>query len=634
LVIPIGLEGLMGNNAWNAGAICCQTNSSIDDAGFAAEMVDLITKRPSDYGISSEMNANLRLFGAGFSNGAGFVQYLTCFSSIKLTAIASISGFGPWNEGICTGKYASSTRILLMHGRRDPVIAWDSKDFKPFPENVHLWADVMKIDPVFETEWINPSIVNSKIGNEGKLLAIGLIDGRHEWVRSLKFDATFEIAQFFGLSAKRLTHETFDSVVIEDPQDFSQNGNRTIYIYLDPGNLYSFRGNVALNPPIVIYRSRLRTMSKENVNWELSIPKEAFAFLMANYSICPELYLSWDFYPTTSAFEAKFNCLDFGNIWNLKQKKGDLNLLLVFPVPKELQSLGHFSFILQNQNVGSAYREQILPSYTADLYSFSSSDSRKSIALNQDTLFFIPFLQKHCFDAEFSINGSQNALLNRKFVLGSTLAYSDTKSTKEIALCASAGDGNLRDLDLAINFYENLDRTPVFNVSLSYQNSYCGFDIFDWTRDLTFFPMGSDCEYSGFLIPSSLDGITIRRIPANSRVVYGVFPSESLTNSGKMFLQLNSTLSASFSYTFGINKIPSGNEWSEIMNSNGTFTSVPIPKQYFNQIVYLRLEFQHQNSDYDLNLNVKVLNVPEKEPDDSGIRYNPPFIISENSSII
>ena len=57
LVIPIGLEGLMGNNAWNAGAICCQTNSSIDDAGFAAEMVDLITKRPSDYGISSEMNA-------------------------------------------------------------------------------------------------------------------------------------------------------------------------------------------------------------------------------------------------------------------------------------------------------------------------------------------------------------------------------------------------------------------------------------------------------------------------------------------------------------------------------------------------------------------------------------------------
>jgi hypothetical protein len=45
LVLPIGLEGLFGNNAWNAGVIFCQPDSSIDDAGFAMEMVDLITKR-------------------------------------------------------------------------------------------------------------------------------------------------------------------------------------------------------------------------------------------------------------------------------------------------------------------------------------------------------------------------------------------------------------------------------------------------------------------------------------------------------------------------------------------------------------------------------------------------------------
>jgi hypothetical protein len=73
----------------------------------------------------------------------------------------------------------------------------------------------------------------------------------------------------------------------------------------------------------------------------------------------------------------------------------------------------------------------------------------------------VPYLQKYCFDAQFFMDASQYAILNRKVVLGNISIYSDVKSTKDISLCVSAGNASLEEIDLAINFNENLDRTRV-----------------------------------------------------------------------------------------------------------------------------------------------------------------------------
>jgi hypothetical protein len=129
---------------------------------------------------------------------------------------------------------------------------------------------------------------------------------------------------------------------------------------------------------------------------------------------------------------------------------------------------------------------------------------------------------------------------------------------------------------------------------------------------------------TGFLIPNALEGITMTRMHEHSRAVYGVFPLESCTKTGKLFLAFKSTLPISFSYTFGISKIPSGDKSNEIIWIFGGSTSVPIPKEFFKQIVYLRLEFQHPID--DVNSNIRAVNVPEEDSDNSGIRYDPPLI--------
>jgi hypothetical protein len=108
-----------------------------------------------------------------------------------------------------------------MYRRRDTVISWDNtggllSHITPFTENVHLWADLMNIDPVFHPEWVNPSVVKSEIGTDKRLVGIGLMDGGHEWVRSLKFDSNFEIANFFGISVQKLTRESLNAENIAD----------------------------------------------------------------------------------------------------------------------------------------------------------------------------------------------------------------------------------------------------------------------------------------------------------------------------------------------------------------------------------------------------------------------------------
>jgi hypothetical protein len=82
---------------------------------------------------------------------------------------------------------------------------------------------------------------------------------------------------------------------------------------------------------------------------------------------------------------------------------------------------------------------------------------------------------------------------------------------------------------------------------------------------------------------------------------------------------LNSSLPISVSYSFGVNRILAENKSTENMwSSNGGILSVSIPKQLFNKIVILRLEFKQQNP--SIFLNIKGLNVPAEDPNDSGIR--------------
>jgi hypothetical protein len=98
----------------------------------------------------------------------------------------------------------------------------------------------------------------------------------------------------------------------------------------------------------------------------------------------------------------------------------------------------------------------------------------------------VPFLQKFCFDAELAITGADDIVLNRQVSLGSIPIYSDNLRNS-ISFCASVDKGVLAELEFSVYFNASLYQVPALDVSLNYQNSYCMFNIFDWTRDSTFF---------------------------------------------------------------------------------------------------------------------------------------------------
>ncbi|HVJ89566.1 MAG TPA: hypothetical protein VM580_07155, partial [Labilithrix sp.] len=88
--------------------------------------------------IQSKANIDLsRVFGFGYSGGGFFLPQFTCRFGGIFKAIAVLSGGGPDEPEMNFGKYPNGCYkcpggpipALVMHGKADPEVTWDSGDF-------------------------------------------------------------------------------------------------------------------------------------------------------------------------------------------------------------------------------------------------------------------------------------------------------------------------------------------------------------------------------------------------------------------------------------------------------------------------------------------------------------------------
>ena len=91
-------------------------NTSIDDVGYIAELIDRISH---DYKGDAS-----RVYVTGLSNGGMMTLRLGCDISDKLAAIAPVIANIPQNI-IATCKPDSPLAVLLMNGTADPLVPWD-----------------------------------------------------------------------------------------------------------------------------------------------------------------------------------------------------------------------------------------------------------------------------------------------------------------------------------------------------------------------------------------------------------------------------------------------------------------------------------------------------------------------------
>jgi poly(3-hydroxybutyrate) depolymerase len=617
VVIPIGLPGNLDANAWNAG-ICCQ-NNNVDDLEFVRVVTESIKNHSMDYGIFLEDDN--KFYAAGFSNGAGFVQYLLCHSSIEFEAIASISGPFSGNEKMnCPGLYASKTDLLLIHGRRDTITLWTGEKGLmpaapvPFPENVQFWAENMQL----KTDWITPSIVKSEIFGRRTLVAIGLMDGGHDWIRNSKFDTTKEMANFFKIRTK-----SFDEIEIPmiEEQFFRQNHNAsgTVWITVDPTSNF-FKGNAHAQLPVAVWRESIDSNGARSELWSFSIEKESFQNLTSQYNICAKVFLSWGSYPTTSIFEAQFDCHGFGDTWNFKDKKGSLHVLLIFAVPKEMQKMPSFSISWKSQDTEICSHESPAYGYDQSIYKLESNIDSGCVFLSQETPFLKPFLRKTYISVVWSQNSSFSFDPQSVF-LGNHHVKLKKSSNKAQFTSLSIPD-IVGDSEIFSSFIKVSNDLPPLIYKYSVENSYCPEDLFDWTRKSDiFFKIGSACDKYGFLISGNEILTTINALPGNQSTIYGIFrSSNSYSTSASAVITLNTRYPVSISYSYDVNRIPN-DEYSQIWKSNYSESlSLQVPFRFLKQIVIVRLEFK-ESTGYPVHLNITAQELFEQVPDDSRISF-------------
>jgi len=106
------------NRSWNDGrAIPAATRhrSAADDVGFASLLIDSLT---AEFHLDPR-----RVYATGFSNGAGFTQYLGARLATRLAAIASVSG-GLAARAARDFAPAEPLSVFIMQGTEDPLVAY------------------------------------------------------------------------------------------------------------------------------------------------------------------------------------------------------------------------------------------------------------------------------------------------------------------------------------------------------------------------------------------------------------------------------------------------------------------------------------------------------------------------------
>ena len=140
---PQGLE-----QRWNT---IHQAGTGPDDFAF---MKALIAKIESTYPVDRR-----RVFAAGFSNGAEFVQELGCRNDFQFTAIVSVSATLQEEDAKhCVPKHA--VRLIQFHGTADPIVPYlGGRVVAPHgpivvsvADDLRVWAQINRCAPYPKTD--------------------------------------------------------------------------------------------------------------------------------------------------------------------------------------------------------------------------------------------------------------------------------------------------------------------------------------------------------------------------------------------------------------------------------------------------------------------------------------------------
>lgn len=203
LVVPQGTIDGSGYTHFNVG----WGNSSVDDVGFTAALIDSIS---AEYSIDQD-----RIYSTGMSNG-GFMSYvLACELSNRIAAIASVTG--SMNIGYsATCNPAHAMPIMEVHGTADNTIMFTGDWYEAIDNVVSFWVNFNNADTPALLNNVPDISTADNCTAEHQLFANGdngveielykIIGGEHTWPGSFfggsgtnqDINASVEIWKFFA----------------------------------------------------------------------------------------------------------------------------------------------------------------------------------------------------------------------------------------------------------------------------------------------------------------------------------------------------------------------------------------------------------------------------------------------------
>jgi len=175
LVAPDGV-----NAGWNAGFIDL-SGKGMDDVAFVDKVIDDVSARAA---VDPR-----RIYVVGHSNGAMLTYAIGARLSTRIAAIVVVSGTlgvidrGKWRVA---PKPASPVDVLILHGKRDPIVAYDRSDKALLvglsaPDSAMKWARWDGIDGEPSRTKLRFGTLDryARSGHEVDLLT--LKNGFHEW---------------------------------------------------------------------------------------------------------------------------------------------------------------------------------------------------------------------------------------------------------------------------------------------------------------------------------------------------------------------------------------------------------------------------------------------------------------------
>jgi poly(3-hydroxybutyrate) depolymerase len=205
-VYPCGSQGLLGT-AWNAGT-CCLAPSSIDDVGFAKDIVSFMQK---NFAVKDE-----NIFASGFSNGGMMAEVISCTAPDVFKATASVSGcveMEPGNKGgldacsAAVAKFSQRASTINIHGNFDFTVPWNGDHllgFPNMPDNFAYWGNRTECTDT-PVQTYNKGVYTNQVYQscmDGAQIELMKVDGGgHHWPRDSDLDTSAYIVAFFERAA-------------------------------------------------------------------------------------------------------------------------------------------------------------------------------------------------------------------------------------------------------------------------------------------------------------------------------------------------------------------------------------------------------------------------------------------------